>query len=128
MKKNYKIGDRIFYECFDGTIDSDIIVDIQEDSYFNDRNREVKFNSLITWKSESGNCSTAIEDYNTLPESDPRVKEYITKIKEKLNGKINDLYLSVGAKTKKEQEYVKKTLMWMAKNASEDFIEFSDLI
>ena len=128
MKKNYKIGDRVFYECYDGTIDSDIIIDIQPDSYYDDRNRERKFNSLVTWKSENGNCSTAIEDYNTISKSDPRVKEYISKIKEKLNSKINDLYESVGAKTKKDQEYVRKTLMWMTKNAPEDFIEFLDLI
>ena len=72
-RKKYKVGDRIFFEHYDGTIDTAIVLEIKPESYVNDNGRTINYDMLITWK--SGNCSSGTEDYNTLPYSDPRVKE-----------------------------------------------------
>lgn len=72
-KKQYKVGDRIFYENYDGTIGTAIVLEIKPESYVNDNGRTIDYNMLITWK--SGSCSSGTEDYNTLPLSVPRVKE-----------------------------------------------------
>ena len=72
-RKKYKVGDRIFFECYDGTADTATVLEIEPKSYIDDNGRTVNYDMLITWK--SGNCSSSIEDYNTLPLSDSRVKE-----------------------------------------------------
>lgn len=72
-RKKYKVGDRIFFEYHDGTVGTDIVLEINPESYIDDNGRTVSYDELVVWK--SGNCSSCIEDYNTLPYSDPRVKE-----------------------------------------------------
>jgi hypothetical protein len=72
-RKNYKVGDRIFYEYYDGTIGTAIVLEIKPENYVDDNGKTINYDMLITWK--SGNCSSGTEDYNTLPYSDPRVKE-----------------------------------------------------
>ena len=78
-RKKYKVGDRIFFEYYDGTIGTEIVLEIEPKSYVNDNGRTINYNMLITWK--SGNCSSGIEDYNTLPYSDPRVKALMKELK-----------------------------------------------
>jgi hypothetical protein len=72
-RKKYKVGDRIFFECLDGTIGTEIVLEVEPKSYIDDNGRTVNYDELITWR--NGNCSSSIEDYNTLPLSGPRVKE-----------------------------------------------------
>ena len=72
-RKKYKVGDRIFFEYHDGTIGTAIVLEIEPKSYVDDNGRTINYDMLITWK--SGSCSSGIEDYDTLPLSDPRVKE-----------------------------------------------------
>ena len=69
----YKVGDRIFFEYYDGTIGTATVLEIKPESYVDDNGKTINYDMLITWK--SGNCSSCTEDYNTLPLSDPRVKE-----------------------------------------------------
>ena len=71
-RKNYKVGDRIFYENHDGTVGTDIVLKVDPEIYVDDNGKSVVYDMLTLWI--SGNCSSAIEDYNTLPLSDPRVK------------------------------------------------------
>lgn len=78
-RKKYKVGDRIFFDKYDGTIGSDIVLDIIPKSYIDDNGEEVKFNQLVTYKSEHITC--ICEDYNTLPYSDPRVKALMKEFK-----------------------------------------------
>jgi hypothetical protein len=68
-RKKYKIGDRVFFECYDGTIGTAIIIGIKPETYINDDGKEVGYD----WLETSDN--SGVEDYNTLPLSDPRVKE-----------------------------------------------------
>lgn len=72
-RKKYKVGDRIFFEYFDGTIGTETVLEIKPQSGVGDDGKTFTYDELITWR--SGNCSSSIEDYNTLPLSDPRVKE-----------------------------------------------------
>lgn len=73
--KNYKIGDRIFFEYLsDNSIGEAIVTDIEPRSYqqYDGKNTyvDVHFNMLRTGPHEM------IEDYNCIPEDDPRVIEY----------------------------------------------------
>ena len=75
---NYKVGDRVFYESYsDGRIYSEIVIDIKEESYFDDRGRKHPYQFLILWR--DGSCSSGIEDYNTLSPNDPKIKELVKK-------------------------------------------------
>lgn len=79
-RKEYKVGDRIFYEKYpSGEMGTAIIKRIKNESYRDDNGEEIPFKWLVLW--ESGNCSSGIEDYNCLPHNDPRVKEAIKKYK-----------------------------------------------
>lgn len=79
-RKKYKVGDRIFFEhFFDGTIGTEIVLEIKPKSYIDDNGKTINYDELITWR--SGNCSSGIEDYNTLPLSDPRVKALMKEFK-----------------------------------------------
>lgn len=72
-RKRYNVGDRIFYECYGGSIESDIVISIEEQSYINDSGNTVNYQQLILW--EEGGCSSCIENYSCLPENDPRCKD-----------------------------------------------------
>ena len=80
-RKNYKVGDRIFFEYYDGTIGTAIVLEKKPESYIDDKGRTINYDMLITWKSGSGNCCSGTEDYNTLPLSDPRVKALKKELK-----------------------------------------------
>ena len=71
-RKKHKVGDRIFFEYLDGSVGTAIVLEVHPESYVNDNGRTINYDMLITWR--SGNCSSGIEDYTTLPLSDPRVK------------------------------------------------------
>ena len=74
----YKIGDRIFYESYaDGRIYSEIVIDVEEKSYLDDRGRKHLYQWLTLWR--DGSCSTGIENYNCLSPKDPKVKELAKK-------------------------------------------------
>lgn len=70
-KRKYKVGDRIFYECYDGSIDTDIIIDI-ENRYYTDCGKEIPYQWLVLWR--DGNVSSGIEDYSCLSPSNPKCK------------------------------------------------------
>jgi len=78
-RKKYKVGDRIFFEYYDGTVGTKTVIDIKPKSYVDDNGRTINYDMLITWK--SGNCSSGTEGYNTLPYSDPRVKALMKELK-----------------------------------------------
>ena len=79
-KKQYKVGDRIFYENYDGTIGTEIVLEVKPDSYIDDSGKTVNFNMLVTERGT--NWSTEMADYTTLPYSDPRVKALMKELKE----------------------------------------------
>lgn len=91
--KKYKVGDRIFYENYDGTVGTSIVLEIEPKSYVDDNGRTINYNMLVTERGSNWTVST--EDYNTLPYSDPRVKalikelekqdEFVDKIREFVN-------------------------------------------
>lgn len=83
MKRNIKVGDRIYYECFDNTIGTAIVTKIEPRTYWENRKRH-DFNMLSTGP------YTAIEDYNTLAPSNPKVKAYIKEMKAKRDALINE--------------------------------------
>ena len=74
-KKKYKVGDRVFFECYDGSIGSAIVHQVILDTYIDDDNKPYHFYML-----ETGD-NTSIEDYATLPYSDPRVKALMKQFK-----------------------------------------------
>ena len=84
MKRNIKVGDRIYYECFDNTIGTAIVTKIEPRTYYWDNGKRYNFNMLSTGP------YTAIEDYNTLSSSNPKVKTYIKKMKAKRKALINE--------------------------------------
>ena len=73
-RKKYKVGDRIFFEYLDGTIGTEIVLEVVPHTYIDDNNKPIHYDMLVTHKSGE-QFSEEIEDYNTLPYSDPRVKE-----------------------------------------------------
>lgn len=79
-RKKYKVGDRIFYEYYDGTIGTEIVLEVIPDSYIDDNNKPIYYDMLVTYKSGE-QFSEEIEDYNTLPYSDPRVKALMKELK-----------------------------------------------
>ena len=72
-RKKYKVGDRVFFECYDGTIGTRIVLEIEPRSYV-ENGKTINYDMLITYKNGS-HFKEAIEDYSTLPYGDPRVKE-----------------------------------------------------
>ena len=80
-RKEYKVGDRIFYETYpDKEVCTDTIKRVKNDFYLSDNGKEIPFKWLVLW--EDGSCSSGIEDYNCLPDNDPRVKELTKKFKD----------------------------------------------
>lgn len=73
-RKKYKVGDRAFFEFYDGTIGSAIVKEIKPDIYTED-GKTIHFDMLYLGE------RTTIEDYNTLPYSDPRVKALMKQLK-----------------------------------------------
>ena len=74
----YKPGDRIFYENdSDGCIYSEIVIEVKEEFYIDDRGKKIPYQWLTLWR--EGNCSSGIENYNCLSPNDPKVKELAKK-------------------------------------------------
>ena len=78
-RKKPKVGDRIFFEYYDGTIGTAIVLEVKPDSYIDDNGKTFNFNMLVTGRGT--NWSSVIEDYATLPLSDPRVKALLKELK-----------------------------------------------
>ena len=84
MKRNIKLGDRIYYECFfDNTIGTAIVTKIEPRTYL-DNGKRYDYNMLYTGP------HTVIEDYNTLSPSNPKVKAFIKEMKAKRKALINE--------------------------------------
>ena len=83
MKRNIKVGDPIYYEYYDGTIGTSIVTKIEPRSYW-DNGKRFDYNMLFTGP------HSAIEDYNTLAPSNPKVKAYIKERKAKRKALINE--------------------------------------
>ena len=81
MQRNIKVGDRIYYECYDNTIGSAIVTKIEPRTYLDSG---YDFNMLYTGP------HSAIEDYNTLSPSNRKVKAYIKEVKAKREALINE--------------------------------------
>ena len=84
MRRDIKVGDRIYYEYYDETIGSAIVTKIEPRTYFLDNGKRLDFNMLTLGP------YTAIEDYNTLAPSNPKVKAYIKEVKAKREALINE--------------------------------------
>lgn len=83
MQRNIKVGDRIYYECYDGTIGTSIVTKIEPRTYLGN-GKEYDYNMLYTGP------HSAIEDYNTLSPSNRKVKAYIKEVKVKREALINE--------------------------------------
>lgn len=79
--KTYKVGDRIFYECFNGSIETAIVIKVRKESYIDDNGKKIPYSWLITYETENGRFSTGIEDYNCLSINNPKCKELAAKYK-----------------------------------------------
>ena len=84
MQRNIKVGDRIYYECYDNTIGSAIVTKIEPRTYLVLNGKRYDFNMLFTGP------YTCIEDYNTLSPSNRKVKAYIKEVKAKREALINE--------------------------------------
>lgn len=76
--KKRKVGDRIFFEKYEGTIGTaiikriDHIIDTGMDKYGN----FLKDGKVFEYNEYYTGVNTTIVDYNCLSDNDPRVKEY----------------------------------------------------
>lgn len=78
-RKNYKVGDRIFFEYYDGTVGTATVLEVIPDTYTDENNKLIHYDKLVTYKGE--HFKEQIEDYETLPLSDPRVKALMKELK-----------------------------------------------
>ena len=85
MQRNIKVGDRIYYEYYDGTIGTSIVTKIEpRTTYLVLNGKKFDYNMLFTGP------HSAIEDYNTLSPSNRKVKAYIKEVKAKREALINE--------------------------------------
>ena len=85
MRRNIKLGDRIYFEYFsDKGIGTAVVTEIEPRFYYDDNGKKIDFNMLFTGP------HTCIEDYNTLAPSNPKVKAYIKGMKAKREALINE--------------------------------------
>lgn len=73
--KQRKVGDRIFYEKFNGEIGTAIIKKI-EDAEYKESQGYGKPDKVVKYKKYYTGFNEYIEDYGCLSDNDPRVKEY----------------------------------------------------
>ena len=83
MRRDIKVGERIYYECYDNTIGSAIVTKIEPRTYW-DNGKRYDFNMLFTGP------HSVIEDYNTLAPSNKKVSAYIKEVKAKRKALINE--------------------------------------
>ena len=67
--KKYKPGDRIFYKGYDRTINTDIVLSVEERTYKDEKGYDVHYQWLDVDE------YSGIENYNCLPYNSPEVKE-----------------------------------------------------
>ena len=107
MQRNIKVGDRIYYECYDGTIGTSIVTKIEPQTYW-DNGKKFDYNMLFTGP------HSAIEDYNTLSPSNRKVKAYIKEVKAKQEALISEAlafaYPDKNCFSKKEKEVCNRLL------------------
>lgn len=84
MQRNIKIGDRIYFEYLGGGIGSAIVTGIRPETTTDICGKVFSFNRLLTGP------HTAIEDYNTIAPSNPKVKAFIKEMKAKREALINE--------------------------------------
>ena len=84
MRRDIKVGDRIYYECYDGTIGTSIVTKIEPRTYLVLNGIKYDYNMLFTGP------YSAIEDYNTLAPSNKKVRAYIKEMKTKRKALINE--------------------------------------
>ena len=100
--KKYKPGDRIFYEYHDKSIGTDIVLSVEEKEYQSEQGYPVKY-QWLNIDEYSG-----IENYNCLPQNDPRVKELVKqyaafdKAKPSIIQTISDLLAPYSIELKKQ--------------------------
>ena len=108
MQKNIKVGDRIYYEYYDGTIGTSIVTKIEPRTTYWDNGKRFDYNMLFTGP------YSAIEDYNTLSPSNRKVKAYIKEVKAKRKALINEAlvfaYPDKNCFSKKEMEVCNRLL------------------
>lgn len=78
--KSYKVGDRIFYKDADEKICTDIIIEIKDEYYIDDKGKYIEYKLLIIGKHY--NWSVGIEDYNCLSPNNPLCKDVVKSYKE----------------------------------------------
>ena len=105
MQRNIKVGDRIYYEYYDGTIGTSIVTKIEPRTYLDSG---YDYNMLFTGP------YSAIEDYNTLSPSNRKVRAYIKEVKAKREALINEAlvfaYPDKNCFSKKEMEACNRLL------------------
>lgn len=103
MKRKFKIGERVFYKCYDGQIESGIITGIEDSTYQNEKNEDIPFKMLYIGE------YSALEDYNVLPKNNKEVAELKRKYKEadKIIKKIKTMIQPYNNETK---EYIIESL------------------
>lgn len=84
MRRDIKVGDRIYYECYDNTIGSAIVTKIESRTYSLTNGMRFEYNMLFTGP------HSVIEDYNTLAPSNRKVRAYIKEVKAKRKALINE--------------------------------------
>lgn len=84
MQRNIKVGDRIYYECHDGTIGTSIVTKIEPRTYLLINGMRFEYNMLFTGP------HSVIEDYNTLAPSNRKVRTYIKEVKAKRKALLNE--------------------------------------
>lgn len=85
MRRNIKIGDRIYFEYFsDKSIGTAVVTEIEPRFYYDGNGKRIDFNMLFTGP------HTCIEDYNTLAPSNPKVKSYIKEMRVKREALVNE--------------------------------------
>ena len=108
MQRSIKVGDRIYYEYYDGTIGTSIVTKIEPRTYWDNNGKRFDYNMLFT-----GPCS-AIEDYNTLSPSNRKVRAYIKEVKAKREALIKEAlafaYPDKNCFSKKEMEACNRLL------------------
>ena len=84
MQRNIKVGDRIYYECYDETIGTSIVTKIEPRTYLLINGMRFEYNMLFTGP------HSVIEDYNTLAPSNRKVRAYIKEVKAKRKALLNE--------------------------------------
>lgn len=119
MKRVIKVGDTIYYEYYDGTIGSAIVLDIQPAEYDDWlTKKKIQYNWLRTSE------NSGIEDYNTLAPNNPKVRAYIKAKKVEMEAnrsKMIEYVFGVGHKpTKKEINICERAALWGRLNNREE--------